>query len=300
MNTCLLWIYITICVKISSINGSILKPFNSTKRPNIQESTIVPWSFSSVSFHGLVAVAVVSSDSHNVEYYSGDSAPTYISRVITDGNILVKTLHNSYRRLRHCHIEYNASFATEVLRKIRFVFHDQYVRDYVFSSQSSYGEIGNLSNIVNDCEDFISRKNTGINSLSRYSPIAYLFIVPGTKWCGISNKADHYEDLGEYPDEDVCCRDHDYCKISIHSFDYGYGYYNLDVKTISHCDCDREFFSCLRLINSPKAQMVLGIYQFFQKNCFDVEEKFRCVEWNWGLCVKEDTVPTAIIRSDVR
>lgn len=33
--------------------------------------------------------------------------------------------------------------------------------------------------------------------------------IPGTKWCGIGNRAQYYEDLGGADDTDSCCRDHD-------------------------------------------------------------------------------------------
>ena len=34
----------------------------------------------------------------------------------------------------------------------------------------------------------------------------------GTKWCGKGNSAAHFDDLGVFPVEDSCCREHDHCR----------------------------------------------------------------------------------------
>lgn len=43
-----------------------------------------------------------------------------------------------------------------------------------------------------------------------------MLIYPGTRWCGMGNRANHYNDLGFlHSREDACCREHDMCPVFI-------------------------------------------------------------------------------------
>lgn len=35
-------------------------------------------------------------------------------------------------------------------------------------------------------------------------------LIQGTKWCGVDDKADGYDDLGKHDKLDKCCRAHDF------------------------------------------------------------------------------------------
>uniref|UniRef100_A0A665UDF1 Phospholipase A2-like central domain-containing protein n=1 Tax=Echeneis naucrates TaxID=173247 RepID=A0A665UDF1_ECHNA len=83
------------------------------------------------------------------------------------------------------------------------------------------------------------------------------FIVPGTLWCGSGNKAPSYADL----ETDSCCREHDQCKHTILSFHSDFGVFNTNIFTMSHCDCDNRFHSCLKEANDSISHVV-G-YTFF-------------------------------------
>ncbi len=68
-----------------------------------------------------------------------------------------------------------------------------------------------------------------------------LLIFPGTLWCGVGNVADgDYENLGDNPTVDRCCRTHDHCPDYIESFETKYDIFNYRMYTISDCQCDNE------------------------------------------------------------
>ncbi|XP_017785070.1 PREDICTED: uncharacterized protein LOC108568467 isoform X1 [Nicrophorus vespilloides] len=68
-----------------------------------------------------------------------------------------------------------------------------------------------------------------------------LLILPGTVWCGRSDEASRYTDLGKMSQTDRCCRKHDHCKRNIGAFTKKYDYNNNSPFTISHCFCDARF-----------------------------------------------------------
>ncbi|KAM6903017.1 group 3 secretory phospholipase A2 [Xenentodon cancila] len=112
------------------------------------------------------------------------------------------------------------------------------------------------------------------------------FIVPGTLWCGSGNKAPSYQDLGLFSDTDSCCREHDQCKHTILSFHSQFGVFNSNIFTMSHCDCDNRFRSCLREAND-RISGVVG-YTFFnllKMHCFTFSHQLQCAQRNWfGMC----------------
>ena len=68
----------------------------------------------------------------------------------------------------------------------------------------------------------------------------------GTKWCGLDDIAESYDDLGVNIKTDKCCRSHDVsCPIRIKSFQRKYGLSNWSWKTSSHCNCEIHFKKCL-------------------------------------------------------
>lgn len=67
------------------------------------------------------------------------------------------------------------------------------------------------------------------------------FIAPGTNWCGPSNRALKYGELGGFWQTDKCCRKHDMCKLSIPPLRKKYSSMNTGLITLSHCSCDRRW-----------------------------------------------------------
>eukprot|EP00066_Takifugu_rubripes_P003112 XP_003965461.2 PREDICTED: group 3 secretory phospholipase A2 [Takifugu rubripes] len=112
------------------------------------------------------------------------------------------------------------------------------------------------------------------------------FIVPGTLWCGSGNKAPSLGDLGLFAKTDSCCREHDQCKNTILSFHSRFGVFNSNIFTMSHCDCDKKFRSCL-LEAGDSISHVVG-YTFFnllKMHCFEFSHRLQCAQRNWfGMC----------------
>jgi len=75
-------------------------------------------------------------------------------------------------------------------------------------------------------------------------------IFPGTLWCGDGSIARGFDDLGTFNKTDNCCRSHDFCSNSIESGESKYGLSNTGLFTRSHCDCDIEFYECLKTANT--------------------------------------------------
>ncbi|KAM8960666.1 group 3 secretory phospholipase A2 [Pelodytes ibericus] len=121
------------------------------------------------------------------------------------------------------------------------------------------------------------------------------WLMPGTLWCGTGSAAENYTNLGLFQGVDLCCRDHDYCTPQIQSFEYQYGFRNYRLHTVSHCDCDQRFRTCLHALNDTVSTLV-GIMYFniFEAPCFTLHEEEHCSEWHWwGGCKKYGLAPMA-------
>ncbi|PNF33964.1 hypothetical protein B7P43_G04651 [Cryptotermes secundus] len=74
--------------------------------------------------------------------------------------------------------------------------------------------------LMNQCHDFVSPLETSENSnkTPRVTGTVFIGIVPGTKWCGNSDIAKTYFELGREKDVDKCCRTHDLCPVKVRSY----------------------------------------------------------------------------------
>ncbi|XP_077995718.1 uncharacterized protein LOC144449131 [Glandiceps talaboti] len=120
------------------------------------------------------------------------------------------------------------------------------------------------------------------------------FSVPGTLWCGPGDIAENNDDLGVNKAADECCREHDSCPDYIVGFGLKYGFINMRPFTISRCDCDNRFKTCLRNANTTTALEVGNLfYNVFHIPCFQLTN--RAVEvcarrsW-WGRCIERETI----------
>jgi hypothetical protein len=64
-----------------------------------------------------------------------------------------------------------------------------------------------ISNELLDDDPWRRRDSTkSSNSLWSLNPFNRILILPGTKWCGQGDVAEHYNDLGFHAETDKCCR----------------------------------------------------------------------------------------------
>ncbi|XP_036385845.1 group 3 secretory phospholipase A2 [Megalops cyprinoides] len=124
------------------------------------------------------------------------------------------------------------------------------------------------------------------------------WIVPGTVWCGSGNKATHYDDLGVFMQTDRCCREHDHCEETISAFRSGYGIFNRNFFTVSHCDCDHRFRKCLLGANDTIANLVgYSYFNILKTPCFIFDQKMQCTQTNWwGICTLSQMTQFAIMQ----
>ncbi|XP_060084805.1 uncharacterized protein LOC132564142 [Ylistrum balloti] len=102
-------------------------------------------------------------------------------------------------------------------------------------------------------------------------------IFPGTKWCGLDNKATSYDDLGEHRATDSCCRTHDHCPYFIDHFETKYHYRNPYPWTMSYCNCDTGLYNCLKAVKSTAADEVGDMFfGLLDVKCFNFEDGDYC------------------------
>jgi len=126
--------------------------------------------------------------------------------------------------------------------------------------------------------------------------------MPGTKWCGGGDIAEHIDDLGLYDDVDLCCRDHDLCPYNIPPFKTKDNYWNIRPHTVSHCNCDSKFFDCLKSVKKNKKVAYTVGFAYFntaRPPCVVKEHGTYCSKYHWmNLWCEETTDGEAAIPYD--
>jgi len=160
----------------------------------------------------------------------------------------------------------------------------------------SANEIQNLDSAkaFNDEEDTrqSSRLSGGYNrdseTQSKSRTKRSMFIYPGTNWCGKGSTASNYYDLGENIDTDKCCRAHDYCSVTIEGLSSNYNYFNYRLHTLSHCECDDQFHTCLKTSGDDVSEMVGNLFfNVIGNKCFVLKQTKVCMKRSWwGKCDK--------------
>lgn len=117
------------------------------------------------------------------------------------------------------------------------------------------------------------------------------FIAPNTRWCGRGNTANGtYNHLGGASMADKCCRTHDHCKFYIPAMSNRYDLFNYRPYTLSHCNCDRRFRTCLKMANDEDANTIGKLFfNLVQTQCFVLTKKEVICQQRAhdGTCLKE-------------
>ncbi|ODN05148.1 Acidic phospholipase A2 PA4 [Orchesella cincta] len=114
-------------------------------------------------------------------------------------------------------------------------------------------------------------------------------ILPGTKWCGLKDIAEDYNDLGSQRELDKCCRSHDLCPRKVLAFRSAYGLVNWSLYSKSHCECDSSLYDCLKraAIKNPTAELVGNFYfNVLRAQCIDEENPTNCLQYDGFSCIK--------------
>ncbi|XP_041766028.1 uncharacterized protein LOC121590421 isoform X1 [Anopheles merus] len=112
-------------------------------------------------------------------------------------------------------------------------------------------------------------------------------IYPGTVWCGDGNQAKSENDIGFFYLTDSCCRAHDLCPITIAAGEQFNRLKNNGYFTRSHCDCDKQFFNCLKNANTLVSRQIGYTYfNLLKPQCFRHEHpKLNCTKRSKGKCI---------------
>lgn len=144
-------------------------------------------------------------------------------------------------------------------------------------------------------------QQTAGETLQRHKrAIADWFLSPNTKWCGRGHSAERYHQLGGASRADMCCRQHDYCKLNIPGMTTKWDVFNYRPYTISHCSCDQRFRTCLKMSDSSDANMVGKLFfNVVQSKCFVLKPETVCTKTSWwGKCEKKIRRKRAHIRDN--
>lgn len=93
-------------------------------------------------------------------------------------------------------------------------------------------------------------------------------ILPGTLWCGLGDIARDDLELGAHKELDMCCRAHDKCEDFVEPKSSRYGLQNKHICRLSLCECEMQFYDCLKQVNGLYAFVIGQIYFAKCRRCF--------------------------------
>ncbi|XP_012344531.1 phospholipase A2 [Apis florea] len=113
-------------------------------------------------------------------------------------------------------------------------------------------------------------------------------IYPGTLWCGHGNKASDPSQLGWLKHTDACCRTHDMCPDVMSAGESKHNLTNPASHTRLSCDCDDEFYTCLKNSGDTISAYFVGnmYFNLIDTKCYKLEHPVTgCGEKVEGRCL---------------
>lgn len=159
---------------------------------------------------------------------------------------------------------------------------------------SVYGTLHELPSFYNSRIRITAKpKKVRPTSTSAIASITDLFkdkvkaIYPGTLWCGGGNQARSEREVGLFRNTDICCKAHDKCPSFIEAGEEFKGLKNNGLFTRSHCECDQNFYNCLKNIDSLVSNKIGYTYfNILRPKCFRKQYRIKgCKKW-WA-CYKQ-------------
>lgn len=172
--------------------------------------------------------------------------------------------------------------------------------------EKSYDKINDVPTIYNDHirENHLEHDEAKEIKKREKRQLGDLLIMPNTRWCGKGNIAnDTYNHLGGASLADKCCRRHDSCSYFIPALSNRYDLFNYRPYTLSHCNCDRRFYTCLKLATDDADARTIGklFFNVVQTNCFVLRSEKLCRKRDSnGDCVDEYSKQKAYIQKNRR
>ncbi|XP_074641691.1 uncharacterized protein LOC141899340 [Tubulanus polymorphus] len=222
---------------------------------------------------------------------------TVIARTVSNGKSVVISIIDGTGTLADCDVQTSSESTSKFTNEFEMAVQElsNTKRPTVIHKKNIPGFVDELANFEvqyrrcfrfhEKLESHAKRKtNGGGRRRSKRSPDALMY--PGTNWCGRGNRAKNYTHLGVNLDTDRCCRAHDHCPYTITSFETKFGIPNIRFGTLSHCECDFDFRSCLKDVDTEVGHMVGNIFfNIYQTQCFTFEPKKICKKRSWwGNC----------------
>lgn len=136
-----------------------------------------------------------------------------------------------------------------------------------------------MSNVVHQCERRPQNVKDSYFPRLRDKGLQGALVFPGTKWCGAGNVATHYNDLGEFREADMCCREHDSANESIPPFGAKRGIRNNLFYTMTGCEADKRFFDCLLKAQTfTSFSLGVGYFDLLRTKCYMYGRPTKCAD----------------------
>jgi len=133
--------------------------------------------------------------------------------------------------------------------------------------------------LIGDANIVLDEPETSQNEGRSSNQMSTIFngILPGTFWCGYDDVAPNYFTLGPRKRLDSCCRQHDHCPVKVKAFQYRYGMINLHPYTKVHCQCDDDFYNCLKDVSNEQGDAVgKFFFNFLNVQCLEEVPQRNC------------------------